>query len=326
MDNLRQVLLSFVIVMAASQASATLYERDFSNLGHDYLRSLGRLDTDRADRLSSAQRASCLNRYNKMTSDGVIDIRILMGYFDWTMGKPVNKDGTNYGLSPSIDPGAYQAVSKILTGRCPGDAEFCGFNQESAYRFTKRVNIQGRSVLARVEMYYASVSEYLNSNKGQYSAEQQQRSAAALAQFTSALKNADVVFYFGHSRNGGGPDFNPPIFIPGTNKVNYGGYYKANRPGLKRMIAALSAGPRQPAILGLMSCDSRDHFLSSIRRVAPRTGVISSLNVLQVDGVYTAMIGAADAVLRGQCQPGFMESIRRTSFNAKNITMDGVFQ
>lgn len=326
MVNFRQIFLSFAILISASHSWAVLYERDFKNMGHDYLRSLGRLNTDRLDRLSSTQRDQCANRYNKITSDGVIDIRIIMGYFDWTTGTEVKKDGGNYGLSPSIDPGAYQAVRDILTGRCPGDAEFCNFDQESAYSFSKRVNIQGRSVVARVQMYYASVSEYLNSNTGRYAAEQQQRSAASQAQFNAALKNADVVFYFGHSRNGGGPDFNPPIFIRGTNKVNYGGYYKANRPGLKKMIAALQGSSHQPAILGLMSCDSRDHFLSSIRRVAPRTGLISSLNVLQVDGVYTAMIGAADAVLRGQCQPGFMESIRRTSFNARNITMDGVFQ
>lgn len=325
MDNLRKLLLLLAIVVTASQAKATLYERDFTSMGRDYLKSLGRLDTDRLDRLPTAQRDRCVSRYNRMINDGVLDIRIIMGYFDWTTGTQVNKDGTNYGYSPSIDPGAYESIRGILTGRCPGDAEFCGFNQESPYRFTKRVNIQGKSVLAKIEMYYASVSEYYSANIGRYSAEQADRSAASQAQFRDALQNADVVFYLGHSRNGGGPDFNPPVLIKGTNKVNYNGYYKPNRPGLKKMISGLQGG-HQPSILGLMSCDSRDHFLSSLRKVAPNMGVITSLNVLQVDGVYTAMIGAGDAVLRGQCQTGFMESIRRTSFNAKNITMDGVFQ
>jgi len=325
MYYLRLITLSIAIVMTVSQASAALYEQDYKGLGSSYLRSVGRLDTDRLDDLSSTQKAKCLNRYGKIISDGVLDIRILIGYFDWTIGTEVLKDGKNYGLSPSLDPGAYQALRRILTGRCPGDAEFCGFNQDSAYRFSKRVNIHGKSVLARLDMYYASVTEFLSENTGIFANEQKERSLATKAQFNSALKNADVVFYFGHSRSGGGPDFDPPVFIKGTNKLNYGGYYKANRPGLKNMIAALSSSSHQPAILGLMSCDSRDHFLSSLRRVAPNTGVITSLNVLEVNGVYTAMIGAGDAVLRGQCQPGFLKSIHRTDFNAKNITMDGVF-
>jgi hypothetical protein len=326
MEIFRKFALSVVILIAASQAQAILYERDFINIGRDYLRSLGHLGTDNTDRMPLAQRDKCLSKYRRIMNNGVLDMRIIIGYFDWTTGSIVNKDGTNYGYSPSIDPGAYRALRNILTRRCPGGAEFCGFDEETAYRFTKRVKIQGRNVQAKVQIYYASVSEYFSANTGQYSFAQQTRSAASQAQFRDALQNADVVFYFGHSRNGGGPDFNPPIFINGTNKVNYGGYYKPNRPGLKKMLSALQGGSRQPWILGLMSCDSRDHFLSSIRSVAPRTGLISSLNVLQVDGVYTAMIGAADAVLRGQCQSGFMESIRRTDFNARNITMDGVFQ
>ncbi len=325
MNVFRGLLLLFAMVVATSQANATLYEGEFTNMGRDYLKSLERLDTDRLDRLPVAQRDRCISRYNGMINDGVLDIRIIMGYFDWTTGSPVKMDGTNYGYSPSIDPGAYQAVRGILTGRCPGDAEFCGFNQDSAYQFTKKVHIQGQSVLAKVQIYYASVSEYYDVNKGKYSGEQADRSAALQAQFRDALQKADVVFYFGHSRNGGGPDFNPPVLIRGTNKVNYDGYYKPNRPGLKQMISDLQSG-HQPSVLGLMSCDSRDHFLSSLRKVAPNMGVITSLNVLQVDGVYTAMIGAGDAVLRGQCQTGFMQSIRRTEFNAKNITMDGMFQ
>lgn len=327
MDNLRKALLSLAIIVFTSNSWATLYESDFVTMGSNYLRSLGRLNTDRVDRLSASQKDQCLHRYNRILKDGVIDIRILLGYFDWTNGNQITKDGTNYGYSPSIDPGAYQALRRILTSRCPGDAEFCGFEAVpgNAYRFTKKVIVLGKPYQARIDMYYASVSEYLNANIGRYSSEQKTRSQTALAQFKSALQNADAVFYFGHSRNGGGPDFNPPLFIKGTNKVNYGGYYKPNRPGLKNLLSALQDSSRQPSILGMMSCDSRDHFLSSLRKVAPKTGVVSSLNVLQVDGVFTATIGAVDAILRGQCGPGFMASLRQTNFNEKNITMDGMF-
>jgi len=323
MMNLGRFFLSLAIFAMASTSSASLYESEFTNLGQSYLRSLGGLNTDNADRLSGSQRDRCLSRYSPILNDGLIDIRIVIGYFDWTTGQQVS----NYGYSPSIDPGAFQALRRLITGRCPGEAEFCGFDQVSGnpYRFTKRVNLQGRAYQARVDITYASVSEYLNANLGKYASEQKQRSQTSQAIFVNALQNADVVLYFGHSRNGGGPDFNPPIFIPGTNKVNYNGYYKPNRPGFKRMLSALREG-HQPSIIGLMSCDSRDHFLSTLHRTAPRSGIITSLNVLDVKGVYTAMIGAADAILRGQCQRGFMSSLRMTEFNQKNITMDGMFE
>lgn len=329
MNFFLRILFVMAISLLGSQVWASyIYERDFASLGRVYLNRIGGLSNDTLERQGPARKDRCSYRYGRILNDGRIDIRILIGYFDWTTGSRIYKDGGNYGYSPSIDLGAFSALRKIITGRCPGRAEFCGFSQVpgSPYRFTKTIVIQGRRYPASVEIYFPSVSEYLYANIGKYLDEQKRRSRATLEQFRSALKSADAVFYLGHSRNGGGPDFDPPVFIGGTNKVNYNGYYKRNRPGLKNMLAALQAGGRQPAVLGLMSCDSRDHFLASVRRVAPRTGVISSLNVLTVDGVYTAMIGGADALLRGQCQSGFMNSIRYTSFNQKYITMDGMFE
>lgn len=325
MSGFQKYISAFIVLLGATSAQAYIYEASFENIGKDYLRQVGKLATDDVNQLPSDQRANCLNRYSRILNDGLIDIRIIIGYFDWTTGSQVSYAGRNYGYSPSIDPGAYRALKEIITSRCPGRAEFCEFSQESTYRFTKNVVVQGRRYRANVDIVFASVSESYSANTGRYASEQRERSATAQATFASALKYADAVFYFGHSRNGGGPDFNPPIFISGTNKVNYSGYYKRERPGFKKMISALS-GDRQASILGLMSCDSRDHFLSGLKKVAPRMGVISSKDVLKVDGVYTALIGGADAVLRGQCQRGFADSIRRTDFNQRYITMDRMFE
>lgn len=311
--------------MASQSVSAFIYESNFEKMGRGYLRKVARLSTEDAQRLSGPQRDACIRRYSRIVDDGVLDIRIVLGYFDWTTGSTVRYRGRNYGYSPSIDPGAYAALRKLLRSRCSGNAEFCGFEQESAYRFRKSVVIQGRRVQAKVDMIFASVSEYLAANTGRYASQQRRRSQTAQEIFQSALRNADAVFYFGHSRDGGGPDFDPPVFVSGTNKVNYNGYYKEERPGMKKMLAALSSG-RQPSILGLMSCDSKDHFLPRVRQVAPDMGVILSKDVLKVDGVYTALIGGVDAVLRGQCQRGFINSLRMTSFNERYIMMDGMFE
>jgi hypothetical protein len=316
-------VMAFLVL--SSSAHAYLYEGDFYRKGADYISLLQGVATDNLEALPADQKAACQKRYEGILDDGVIDIRIPIGYFDWTIGRDVVTEGNNYGLSPSIDIGAYSAMKKLLTATCRGSVQFCGFRQDGDYKFSKQVNVHGRGYQVRLEMGFSSVSESFATNMGRKSGEQTQRSSYMEDFFKSGLRNADAVFYLGHSRNGGGPDFKPPVLIEGMNKVNYKGYYQIKRPGYGVMMAGLS-GRHQPAILGLMSCDSRDHFVSSLRSAAPRTGVISSTAVITIDEVYTALIGGVDALLRGQCQKTFYKSLRLTPRNQTYITMDGVFE
>jgi hypothetical protein len=188
----------------------------------------------------------------------------------------------------------------------------------------KDVTIQGRQIRARVQMYFSSASEYLSQNVGSQGYQQRSRTDFMEGFYARALQEADAAFYFGHSRNGGGPDFAPPLFYRGKNKVNYG-YYESERPGFKLMLDALNNG-KQADVIGLMSCASRMHFWKKLRSTAPHSGVITSTSVINVDEVYTAMLGGIDSLLRGQCQKTFYKSLRMTSRNAQYITMDGMFE
>ncbi len=294
-------------------------------MGSSYVSLLNGLSNESLETLAPEQKAFCQKRYEKILRDELIDIRIPIGYFDWTIGKEVIKGGNNYGFSPSIDLGAYAAIRSLLTRSCAGRALFCGFDQEKDYVFSKAVVIRGKTYRARVQIYFSSESEFFDKNIGRKGREQELRSDYMERFFVGALQGADAVFYLGHSRNGGGPDFNPPVLMAGENKVNYKGFYKIQRPGYHMMMSALSSGS-QPAILGLMSCDSRDHFLSPLRGKAPGTGVITSTAVITVEEVFTALIGGIDAILRGQCQKGFYKSLRMTARNQRYITMDGMFE
>lgn len=305
-----------------------LYESTFYRQGKDYLSRLAYVSNDRLQDLPDDKRRVCQDRYSSLLKDGVLDIRIALGYFDWTTGSPLRYYGENYGYSPSMDIGGFYALSSILTSSCRGNNQLCGFRRESGnmYRFSKPIRIRGKTYTARVEVQFSSETELLSRNTGRYSANQSSRSQYTESFFKNALRNADVTFYFGHSRNGGGPDFNPPVFVPGTNKLNYSGYYKAKRPGLNKMINALSSSDDPTEIVGMFSCDSRDHFLRKIRAVSPHTGVITSLDILTVTEVWTAMNGALDSLLRGQCQKSFYQSLRMTAGNQRYMTMDGVFE
>ncbi|MEK2644043.1 hypothetical protein [Bdellovibrio sp. BCCA] len=331
MKSVAIALFVSVLSVASSSLAARgyyLYEANFNHMGKSYLDRLESMPTDQLSSLSPEKRNICIQRYKGILEDGVLDIRIALGYFDWTTGSNVYADGRSFGVSPSMDIGAFYAIKSLLLSSCEGRVRLCGFSQDpkNNYRFLKTVQIQGNKYTARVEVQFASATEYLSQNLGDYREQQRQRTQYMDNYFAHALQEADAVFYFGHSRNGGGPDFAPPIFIPGRNKVNYDGYYEVQRPGLKKMLAALNASDKKTAVLGLMSCASRDHFLRKVRAAAPQTGVITSMDVLNVDEVYTAMLGGIDALLRGQCQQSFYQQLRMTSNNQKYITMDGMFE
>lgn len=314
---------TYLYSQTAFSRDGYLYEVEFSQLGQSYLDLLDGLPTDDLQKLPADKRAACVSRYQGILNDGLIDIRFALGYFDWTTGGSVD----NYGLSPSMDIGAFAALSDLLTSRCTGNLRLCGFKQDSKnpYLFYREVIVFGQRYTARIEMHFASVTEYYSKNIGSYKTQQVERTQFMDAFFANSLQTADAVFYFGHSRNGGGPDFAPPR-LNSANKVDYRGYYEVYRPGLKKLLTALSDPNHQTKIFGLMSCDSRDHFLQKIRNVAPQTGVITSTAVLNVDQVYTAMLGAADALLRGQCQKSFYQELRMTPENREFITMDGMFE
>ncbi|WP_413559645.1 hypothetical protein [Bdellovibrio sp. HCB209] len=320
-------IICLLLMPFAAEARGYLYQGSFDSYGESYAVNLANLPNDKLANLPSDQRAMCEQRYGRILNDGLIDIRVAMGYLDWTTGSVVRSGSRNYGYSPSIDIGAYYALRELITGKCRGNLQLCRFKQETSgnpYVFVKNVTVHGRQVRARIEMQFASASEFLENNIN--SATQEQRTAFMQTFYDRALQDADAAFYFGHSRNGGGPDFAPPKLIPGTNKVNYAGYYKKYRPGFNKMLQSLSNPSRQADVIGMMSCNSRDNFMNKLRSVAPKSGVITSTAVLTVEEVYTAMIGGMDGLLRGQCQKSYYKSLRMTERNAQNITMDGMFE
>jgi hypothetical protein len=80
--------------------------------------------------------------------------------------------------------------------------------------------------------------------------------------FLGGVNKGATTLYIGHSRDGGGPDFSPPILGKGKH-VNYD-FYRKKCPGLKQLQEALhrreaQTGKDKP-VLALISCASADHF------------------------------------------------------------------
>jgi hypothetical protein len=137
---------------------------------------------------------------------------------------------------------------------------------------------------------------------------QRWKSAHAQAVFLEGLKSADVVFYNGHSRFGGGPDFRSPLLArDGTVDA---ASYKSRKAGIGRMISSLEESKSAKAgsfarlkLLGLFSCESSRHFNSKIRRLS-EAGLISSPQLMYYSDALAQSLAALDDVLAGKCPRG----------------------
>lgn len=275
----------------------------------------------RLEILPIQQNGFCEGKYKEILNDGVLDIRVAFGYFDANAG---------FGFSStdlSVDRGADAALRTALLAPCRKNARFCGFqvDPQNSYALTRTVDIQGRTYTARVEIYHSSFTDSLRLNKNIYGPQQLQQTQYVENFFSSSLQTADATFYFGHSRFGGGPDFAMPVYIPGSNRLDYENYYLAQKPGLSRMIAALSGAPKPSSIIGLMTPDSYGYFLEQVRLAAPTPGIITSYGEITYLEVYSAMIGAIDGLLQGKCGSSYYQSLRLTKTHANAIFMDGSF-
>lgn len=104
---------------------------------------------------------------------------------------------------------------------------------------------------------------------------QRYQSKAAHDSFISAIGNTDVILYDGHSRDGGGPDFEPPRFLA-NGHVDYA-WYRQNQVSFKELIRVWKKSEIKPRELGLISCYSSQHFSKKMEIFGTKLTTISSL-------------------------------------------------
>jgi len=135
------------------------------------------------------------------------------------------------------------------------------------------------------------------------------------------LSTMDVVFYVGHSRNGGGPDFYPP-HLTTAGLVEYP-WYEKNAPGVPFLVQALNTRVQgKLQMLGLMSCSSQSHFLSAIKTAAgSKVGIISSLNLVGDNQMSGSTLGAIHGILQFSC-PARLEKLMNPAHLTQGVQFE----
>jgi hypothetical protein len=168
-------------------------------------------------------------------SDTEIDMRVVFGYMDF--GNAVE------------DRYAMAALITQLGAPCGAGQFACGFgeNPDDAGDFRKHISILGpdgrpRSRLVHIRLRSSSVSPDETQNRTTSKLDQDDQTDETRAFYLDGLENADVSLYVGHARDGGGPDFGPPVVNSKLHRTDYDWYHK-HHPGLDAMSEAFDGAP-----------------------------------------------------------------------------------
>lgn len=247
---------------------------------------------------------NCKRKYANLFNKRVIKISYGFGYGDSSPGDLI------------WDHYSYNAFMRKIKMPCPYGVTLCGFTASK-----KDPNLLRKIVSAPTdENNYMIELRITKSSIGAKHSENMSIPFNIMRQMTSCVAatnkfmkeiedGADVVIYNGHSRNGGGPDFCPPVRKEDAH-VNYD-YYRSKRPGITLMTEAMkkavdSGKPNK--VVGMFSCASQLHFYNRLMAVNNKAGYILTSRNATFTEVTLDSFAALDGILAQRCEDGFEES------------------
>lgn len=209
--------------------------------------------------------ADCQNDYLTLMSKTEINVTVAYGYFD------NSTDGSTW------DAGSLTKFLNTMTAPCKTwHTKACGFKKtgKGPYVLT-RLMTGPDGLIKTVKITVDAPSVSTNNTTNMSDPNQKTKSLAVKNMYLNGLRNSEVTLYLGHSRDGGGPDFDPPK-MNGTH-VDYD-WYHANPKDKKEMLNVLAENPNKARIVGFFSCSSIRWFSKGVASGAPGSGFIGSDN------------------------------------------------
>lgn len=300
---------SFALVLIGVSLSFSAVATDFKAELNKHLADVSRVPYTTAMDNESPQ---CSKRYEGLYKDGVLNIAIGFGYWDNSPNEFV------------FDQYIANGLRQTLVEKCGNGHNVCGFTRQGDY-FTKTVRgPDGKPNRFTISLTYGTLTTDNKANTTTHRARQYAQCNAATEKFFREVsRGSEVVMYIGHARDGGGPDFCPPV-RKANNKTDYD-WYQANRPGLKKLLSAMdeskTAG-RSNQIVGLYSCSSKQHFHTKMKAKIPDAGYILTSNEIMATQAINSIASTIDAIAGKKCVSGFNQSLK---LSGNHLGMYGMF-
>lgn len=247
------------------------------------------------DRTDSAK--TCKDKWSDFYSKDKIDIRFSFGYTDRDDNSLVD------------DTIARQSMVDQITKPCESNnlVQACGFTRspDDADLFERRVRgPNGKRHTLQVRLTSSSFSPSGKVNES-LPMEQKEKTEQAASNFYSGLKEADMVVYIGHARDGGGPDFAPAIRKNG--KTDFA-KYRAETPGMNRLTQELESGANAK-IIAFLACDS-ERWSDRLKRLAPKSGIVlSGTPNIPLEAALVQSYLLLDSVIWQRCEGAFNKAL-----------------
>lgn len=259
--------------------------------------SLGHVATATATATAITNTKSCETLQDALFAKDSLEVRVIFGYKD---ARPARYVGDRHEKAAFVER---------LTGPCRTESQACEFVQSAtdSELFVKVLKVgQGAHQSSKeIRVYVVNSAVGSDDEENLDDPFQAWKSRHAQNSFLRGLEKADVVFYNGHSRFGGGPDFKSPTLAKDGSIDPRP--YKKGRNGLNQLLTALedSQKPKLPRysglkVLGLFSCSSSQHFNTQIKKVSD-AALMSSTNLMYYTDALNQSLSALDTLLERRC-------------------------
>ncbi len=256
---------------------------------------------------------SCRQIYLSFYRKPAVDIKVVFGYKD---ARPARFVADRYERMIFI---------QRLTRICKGKNLACGFKRSLTDSDLLTRSIRGPDGKNR-EIFLRAIPSSVGADdeENRLNPFQKWRTRYANLAFLQGLTSADVVIYNGHSRAGGGPDFEPPRLAK-DGDVDFP-WYREHQPGFNPIIATLEGAPSSLRLLGLYSCASSKHFLDRVRKVKPDLGLITSPKLIYFSDALESSLESISSLLTMKCEGSFRSSLAKKSSRASGAEVSGFFE
>ncbi|HVR95322.1 MAG TPA: hypothetical protein VMW27_01825 [Thermoanaerobaculia bacterium] len=253
-----------------------------------------------ADKLAAGTGASCPKEFSALETGRTLRISMFYGY-DKYEGKAYDRVNA-------------RSMSHILTKQCRGKLSACGFSIVSRSKPAVRLMRTLDSRKIEINLFTSSLTEDAKQgmNPDAMYWEQDKLSRSVNGRLYRELVESDIVFYMGHSRLGGGMEFNTQ---PGVTTLFNAIFRFPMHPVLK----ALRQRPTKLKMIGMFSCDSNKYFRRDFHGANPSLSLILTTGDIDALPAEQVSLGALDAVLSQKCARAFHESMM--SVNEPNPRM-----